>query len=176
MLTKQDKEKLLAEYGKIFSNLSTGILLDYKGLTVFEVTEFRKKLAVSDSHFRVLKNRIAKIAVASSPFKDIAKELIETKALIYSKTDMVTLAKLVCKELKELNKCQLVSGFASENGKVEFLDEKEMVAMSKLASREELISKLLFLFNAPLTNFIRTLNEIPASFVRLLSTIGDSKK
>ena len=48
--------------------------------------------------------------------------------------------------------------------------------MSKLASKEELLSKLLFLLNAPLTNFVRTLNEIPTKFVRLLSAIADNKK
>ena len=173
MLTKSDKEKLLDEYGKILNNLSTGILVDYKGLSVFEITEFRKKLIASDSHFRVLKNRIAKRALASSPFAEISKELVETKALIYSKTDMVNLAKLVCEHLKGLEKCKLISGFASENGKVQFIDEKTVVAMSKLASKEELMSKLLFLLNAPLTNFVRTLNEIPTKFVRTLSAIAD---
>ena len=66
-----------------------------------------------------------------------------------------------------------ISGFASENGKVQFIDEKTVVAMSKLASKEELMSKLLFLLNAPLTNFVRTLNEIPTKFVRTLSAIAD---
>ena len=176
LLTKKDKEGLLNEYSEIFNNLATGIIVDYKGMTVFEITEFRKKLIVSDAYFRVLKNRIAKRAIASSPLKEIANELVETKALIYGKTDMVTLAKLVCLQLKELGKCQLISGFTLEAGQAQFLNEKEVVVMSKLASKEELLSKLLFLLNAPLTNFVRTLNEIPTKFVRLLSAIADNKK
>ncbi len=176
MLTRKNKEELLTEYSEIFNNLSSGIFIDYKGLTVLEITEFRKKLAVSGSYFRVLKNRIAKRALASSPLKEVAKELVETKALIYGKTDMVTLAKLVCGQLSRLDKCQLISGFTLEKEQVELLDEKKVVVMSKLASKEELLSKLLFLLNAPLTNLARVLNEVPAKFVRLLSAVADSKK
>ena len=151
LLTKKDKEGLLNEYSEIFNNLATGIIVDYKGMTVFEITEFRKKLIVSDAYFRVLKNRIAKRAIASSPLKEIAKELVETKALIYSKTDMVTLAKLVCLQLKELGKCQLISGFTLEANK-DFLRKRS--CSKTLASKEELLSKLLISSPASLTNFV----------------------
>ena len=117
LLTKKDKEGLLNEYSEIFNNLATGIIVDYKGMTVFEITEFRKKLIVSDAYFRVL-NRIAKRAIASSPLKEIANELVETKALIYGKTDMVTLAKLVCLQLKELGKCQLIAVLLLSRAKI----------------------------------------------------------
>ena len=175
MITRKNKEKLLAEYSKIFSNLSAGILLDYKGTNVTEITEFRKKLAIEKSSLKVLKNRIAKKALAASVFAEARQDLSDPRALVYTSADMVSLAKLICEQLKDMEQCQIVSGFFLENKKTTFLSEDEVVAMSKLDTKEELLSKLLYLMNAPLTNFIRTVNEVPASFVRLLAKISKNK-
>jgi large subunit ribosomal protein L10 len=175
LITREQKEKLFTEYSEIFSTLSAGILLDYKGVSVGKITEFRKKLAKEQSSMRVLKNRVAKKAIADSKLAEAQELLSEPRALAYSKNDMVTLAKVICEELEELENCKIISGFLLEDGKATILSEKEVVAMSKLESKEELLSKLLYLMNAPVTQFVRTINEVPASFVRLLAKISENK-
>lgn len=176
MLTRINKESLATEYNEIFSNISSGVLLDYKRLTVLEMTEFRKKLqAGSDSRLKVLKNRVAKIVAQKTPLKDLSEHFSKTRALAYSKNDLVQLSKLVCKQLDELDNCQLICGFSLENGQLQLLDKDQVVAMSKLESKEELLGKFLYLLNAPITNFAKTLNEVPAKFVRLLKAIADNK-
>lgn len=176
MITREQKKKLFTEYSNIFSNLLAGVLLDYKGSSVVEITEFRKKLANENSSLKVIKNRVAKKAITSSKLADIAKEFNQTRALAYTATaDMISLSKAVCKELEELENCKIISGFFIENEEATFLNEKEIVAMSKLESKEELLGKLLYLLNAPLTNFVRTINEIPASFVRILAKISENQ-
>ena len=175
MISKDKKRKLFAEYSEIFSSLTAGILLDYKGSSVVDITEFRKNLIPEKSSFRVLKNKVAKKALEESRLKDAAPELIQTRALAYTEVDIISLAKIICKELETLENCKIISGFQVEDDKVTFLNQKEVIAMSKLASKEELISKLLYLLQAPITNFARTLNEVPASFVRVLSKISENK-
>ena len=175
MITRKQKENLFAEYSKIFSNLSAGVLLDYKGTSVTKITEFRKKLAAEKSSMKVLKNRIAKKAITESKLAAVAEYLMKTRALAYTTSDMLSLSKAVCKELEELDNCKIISGFFVENGKITLLDEQGVVAMSKLENKEQLLSKLLFLCNAPLTNFVRTLSEVPASFVRVLAKISENK-
>ena len=71
---------------------------------------------------------------------------------------------------------ELVAGGLANGDTGEVLDLDGIKALSKLPSKEELIAKLLFLLNAPVTNFARVLNEIPASFARVLQAIADSKE
>ena len=175
MISKEKKRKLFAEYSEIFSSLTAGVLLDYKGSSVTEITEFRKNLIAEKSSVRVLKNKVAQKALEESKFKDATADLIQTRALAYTDVNIISLAKVICKELETLENCKIISGFQVEDNKVTFLNEQEVVAMSKLASKEELISKLLYLLQAPITNFARTLNEVPASFVRVLAKISENK-
>ena len=171
MITREQKEKLFAEYSKIFSNLSAGVLLDYKGISVNEMTSFRKNLADQQAAIKVLKNRVAKKAIKESKLADAVQHFTQPRALVYATTDIVSLCKVICRELEDLENCQIIGGFLIENEKVTFLNEKEVMAMSKLDSKEELLSKLLYILNAPLIHFARTISEVPASFVRVLSKI-----
>ena len=177
MLTRKNKEELATEYKELFSKMSVGIFLDYKSLKANEITKLRKSLQSNNSYLKVLKNRVAKWAVKETNFENIAEELSQTRALIYSEDgDLVSMAKIACKQIEELEKCQLISGFVLEKDELKLLSEKEVIAFSKLASRTELLGKLLYLLNYPVTGLARTLNEIPTKFVRLLKMVSENKK
>ena len=76
---------------------------------------------------------------------------------------------------KDIEKCKILAGILVGDRKTSILNTSEVEALSKLPSREELIVKLLFLMQAPATQFVRTLNAVPAKFVRTLAAIRDSK-
>ena len=76
---------------------------------------------------------------------------------------------------KRLDNLKILAGILVGDSKTSILNTGEVEALSKLPSREELLMKLLFLMQAPATQFVRTLNAVPAKFVRTLAAVRDSK-
>ncbi len=175
-MDRATKELLVKEYTELFSSAVTGVLVDYKGLNVEELTELRKTLFEKGSRFRVLKNSLAKIAAAGTPFENLVDQFVETRALVYSKDDVAAPAKIVTDAAKKNEKIKLISGLLVSGDKGEVLDNQGVKALGNLPSKEELLTKLLFVMNAPITNLARTLNEVPAKFVRTLQAVADSKE
>ncbi len=170
------KELLVEEYKQVFSSAITGVLVDYKGLNVEELTTLRKSLYEKNSRFRVIKNSLAKIAVSGTPFEELGDHFTETRALVYSNEDVAGPAKIISEVAKKNDKVKIVSGVLVSGEKGEVLDEAGIKALGNLPSQEELIGKLLFVMNAPITNFVRVLNEVPSKFVRTLQAVADSKE
>jgi len=170
------KADLIQEMNQIFNGAVSGILVDYKGATVEELTTLRKTLHGQKSRFRVLKNTLAKIAAKDTPFEELSKDFVQTCAFVYSEEDVVACAKIMTKVVGESNKLKLIAGTLVSGEKGQLLDIAGIKALGDLPSKEDLLVKLLFLMNAPATNFVRVLNEVPGSFVRVLKSIADSKK
>ena len=175
-MEKATKEKLVSEFNEIFSQVFSGILIDYKGMTVDELTNLRKKLFSSQSQIRIIKNKLAKRAAKGTPCEGLSEDFVNTRAFVYSSEDPVAPAKLILKEAEENDKIKLIGGVLNSTGTVTLMDVTEIKALGKLPSKEVLISKLLYVLNAPTTNFVRVLNEIPASLARVLQAAADSKK
>jgi len=175
-MERVEKEKLLEEFKGIFSQSVGGILVDYQGSTVEQLTNLRKNLFQKNAKFRVLKNSLAKIAVEGTPFEGIKSDLVQNRALVYSDEDVVSTAKIMADEAKNNDNMKLISAVLITGEKGDILDVNGIKELSLLPGKEELIAKLLFLLNAPITNFVRVLNEVPASAVRVLQSIADSKK
>lgn len=175
-MDRATKEALVKEYKDVFSSAVTGVLVDYKGLNVEELTELRKTLYEKNSRFRVLKNTLAKIASKDTPFEGLGDHFTETRALVYSQEDVAAPAAIITKAAKDNEKLKLISGVLVSGEKGEVLDDQGIKALGNLPSKEELIVKLLFVMNAPITNFVRVLNEVPSKFVRTLKAVADSKE
>ena len=77
--------------------------------------------------------------------------------------------------MKANDTLKLVAGLLVSGGKGEVLDSEGIKALSEMPSREGLLVKLLYVMNAPATNFVRVLSEVPGSFVRVVKAIADSK-
>ena len=175
-MDKAIKETLVKEFNEIFSSAVTGVLVDYKGSTVEELTNLRKTLYGKSSRMRVVKNTLAKLAVEGTPFAELSDYFKETRALVYSLDDPTAPAKIISEEVAKNDNLKLVAGVLVTSGKGEILDAGAIKDLGNMPSKEELLVKLLFLMNAPATNFVRVLNEVPASFVRVLQAIADAKE
>ena len=169
------KEAQVKELNSIFNNMTAGVLIDYSGIEANQIVELRKKLNGSSSTMKVIKNSLARIASNDTPFAELADQFTKTRAIVYSDGDPVEQAKVLSEQAANIENLKILAGILVGDGKTSILDSSQVEALSKLPSREELIVKLLFLLQAPATQFIQTLNAVPVKFVRTLAAIRDSK-
>ena len=155
--------------------MTAGVLVDYRGIEANQIVELRKKLNGSSSTMKVIKNSLARIASNDTPFAELADQFTKTRAIVYSDGDPVEQAKVLSEQAANIENLKILAGILVGDGKTSILDSSQVEALSKLPSREELIVKLIFLLQAPATQFVRTLNGVPVKFVRTLASIRDSK-
>ncbi|MBC8257677.1 MAG: 50S ribosomal protein L10 [SAR324 cluster bacterium] len=175
-MERSQKEAQVSELRSIFNNTSAGILVDYRGIEANQIVELRKKLNEASSTMKVIKNSLARLAAEDTPFSELAEQFTQTRALVFSAGDAVQQAKVLSEAAKKLENLKILAGILVDENKTSILNTGEVVALSKLPSREELLMKLLFLMQAPATQFVSTLNAVPAKFVRTLAAIRDSKQ
>ena len=169
------KEAQVKELNSIFKKMTAGVLIDYRGIEANQIVELRKKLNSSSSTMKVIKNSLARIASNDTPFAELADQFTKTRAIVYCDGDPVEQAKVLSEQAANFENLKILAGILVGDGKTNILDSSQVEELSKLPSREELIVKLLFLLQAPATQFVRTLSAVPVKFVRTLAAIRDSK-
>ncbi len=146
-MTRTEKEQLVAEMTEAFTDTSAVIVCDYKGLTVAELESVRIMARESESQVKVVKNKLAAIALANAGQE--AVEFIDTNLVIWG-NDQIAACKIADKSASEFtDKFVIKSGLLE--GKV--VDLETINAMAKLPGREELLGMLLNVWNAPVQNF-----------------------
>lgn len=147
-LNLNDKKAVVAEVSAQVANAQTIVVAEYHGVAVEQLTVLRKKARESGVYLRVLKNTLVRRAVADTPFAGLADQMVGP--LIYSiSTDPVEAAKVLSDFAKTNDKLGIKGG--SYAGKV--LDKAGVQALASIPSREELLSKLLYVMKAPVTGF-----------------------
>jgi large subunit ribosomal protein L10 len=122
-------------------------------------------------YLRVLKNTLARRAVKDTPFAGLADKMVGP--LVYGiSSDPVATAK-VMNEFAKGNEKFVIKAGAMPNA---VISAKEVAALASLPSREELLAKLLGTMQAPIAQFVRTLNEVPSKFARALAAVRDAKE
>jgi len=175
-MDRPQKEQLVAEFKEIFQSSQSGILVNFQGVSVEALTTLRKALFAHGAKLRVVKNSLAKIASQGTSFEGLSGEFVQTRALVYGADDVVAQAKVMVAAAKDNDKLELVAGVLVTGDQAKVLNTSEISDLSLLPSREDLLVKILYLMNAPATNLVRTLNEVPSKFVRGLQAIADSKQ
>jgi large subunit ribosomal protein L10 len=151
-LNLNDKKAVVAEVSAQVANAQTIAIAEYRGIEVGDLTVLRKKARESGVYLRVLKNTLVRRAVADTPFAGLADHMVGP--LIYSvSADPVAAAKVLSDFAKTNDKLVLKAG--SYAGKV--LDKAGVQALASVPSREELLSKLLYVMQAPVAGFVRGL-------------------
>ncbi len=145
-LNLNDKKAVVAEVSAQVANAQTIAVAEYRGIEVTDLTVLRKKARESGVYLRVLKNTLVRRAVADTPFAGLADQMVGP--LIYSiSADPVAAAKILNDFAKTNDKLVLKAG--SYAGKV--LDKAGVQALASVPSRDELLSKLLYVMKAPVT-------------------------
>ena len=173
-MKRTEKEEMVSALADVFNNSQVGFLADYRGLSVAEVSDLRRQLHDSSTNMRVLKNRIAKIAIKDTPFEPLAEDLVETRAFIYG-ADPVGPAKVVSKFQSSNAHFAVLKGLMVTTTGTSLLDPAQIKVLGSLPSRDELIGQLLSVMNGPLVGMLTAMNEIPAKFVRTLAALAEQK-
>lgn len=170
-LNLEKKQEVVAEVSAQVAHAQAIILAEYRGLEAGDMTALRAKARNAGVYFRVLKNTLARRAVANTPFAPLAEKMVGPLAFAIS-ADPVAAAK-VLNEFAKGNEHLVIKGGAMPNT---IMGPKEVASLASLPSREELLAKLMGTMQAPVAQFVRTLNEVPARFVRTLAAVRDSKQ
>ena len=170
-LNLDDKKTVVAEVSAEVANAQSIIVAEYRGLGVVDLTALRANARKAGVFLRVLKNTLVRRAVAGTPFEGLADRMVGP--LIYGiSKDPVAAAKLL-HDFGKSNQHLVIKAGAMPNY---VMDVTGVKALASMPSREELLSKLLGTMQAPITQFVRTLNEIPTKFVRGLAAVRDAKE
>ena len=170
-LSMEDKQAVVTEIAAQVAKAQAIVLAEYRGLEVGSMTELRRRARRSGVYLRVLKNTLARRAVKDTPFSKLADSM--TGPLIYGiSSDPVAPAK-VMNEFAKGNEKLVIRAGAMPNA---VISAKEVAALASMPSREELLSKLVGTMQAPIAQFVRTLNEVPSRFVRTLAAVHAAKE
>ena len=171
MLSKQDKMELAKKYGEKFKNASSVFVLDYKGLTVKEIQELRKSVKKANAQFSVVKNSVLKYGASGSDVEKIADIFPRPHAIAICDEDPVSVAKAFVESIKTLPQVKLKGGIV--DGSV--VSEDDIKNLSKLPSREVLLSQFLGLLNSPLSDFLSALKNMQTKIVYAISEVKNKK-
>lgn len=147
------------------------VVAEYRGLDVEAATRLRREARKQGVQLRVLKNTLARRAMDGTPFAGLADKLVGPLVYGFS-ADPVAAAKVLSTFAKDNDKLVVKAGAMPHH----VMDETGVKALASLPSREELLAKLMATMQAPIGQFVRTLNEVPARFVRTLAAVRDAKE
>jgi len=170
-LNLSEKQAVVAEVAEQVSKAQVIVVAEYRGLQVGNITALRKQAREGGVYLRVLKNTLARRAVEGTPFAALADKMVGP--LIYGiSADPVAAAKVLNGFAKDNDKLVIKAGAMANY----LMDVQGVKALATMPSREELLSKLLGTMQAPIVQFVRTLNEVPTKFVRGLAAVRDAKQ
>ena len=170
-LNLDDKKVVVAEVSAQVAGAQSIIVAEYRGLGVVDLTVLRAQARSKGVYLRVLKNTLARRALTGTPFEVLSDKLVGP--LIYGiSADPVAAAKTLSEFAKGNDKLVIKAGAMPNH----VMDVNGVKALATLPSREELLSKLLGTMQAPIAQFVRTLNEVPTKLVRGLAAVRDAKQ
>lgn len=171
-LRLEDKKALVAEVAEVAQRAQSVVAAEYRGLTVSQLTELRGRARASRVYMRVVKNTLARRAVAGTQFECVGKDLKGPLILAFSEDDPGAAARLIKGFAKDHQK--LVPTLVSLGGSV--LPGKDLERVASLPTREQALGQLLGVLMAPTAKFVRTLAEPHAKLVRTIAAVKDRKQ
>lgn len=171
-LRLEAKQAIVAEVAQMAQESVLVIAADYRGLTVSEMTDLRRKARAAGCPIRVVRNTLARRAFENTDFACLLEALVGPIILLFSPEDPGVAAR-VMKEFAKGNEKLEVKALAMAG---ELIPGDQLNAVASLPTREEALAMLLSVMNAPATKLVRTMAEPQAQFVRLLAAYGDKQQ
>jgi large subunit ribosomal protein L10 len=170
-MNRTQKTEEVKSFTEKLQKTKTVLLADYKGLTVSQITNLRRKLHESKGTMRVVKNRLFKRALKELSIEGADSWLKGPTAFISTEHDPIVSAKVLVNFAKDNEKLKLKGGLMESR----VLSVKMIEELAKLPSREILLARLLGSINAPATNLVGVLSAIPRQLVTVMNAIKEKK-
>jgi len=171
-LNLEDKKALVAEVADVAAHAQSVVAAEYRGLTVSQMTELRAKARRQGVYMRVVKNTLARKALAGTSFESVGPKLKGPLVLAFSKDDPGAAARVV-KDFAKGNE-KLVATLVSLGGQV--LPGAELDKVASLPTREQALSMLLGVLKAPVQKLVGTLAAPASQLARTLAAVRDHKQ
>jgi large subunit ribosomal protein L10 len=171
-LRLDDKKAMVAEVAAVAATAQSVVAAEYRGLTVTQMTDLRAKARKSGVYLRVVKNTLARKAIAGTAFECVGKSLKGPLILAFSKDDPGAAARLVKAFAKDHDK--LKTTVVSLGGTA--LTAKDLDRVASLPTRLQALGQLVGVIQAPISKFVRTLAEPHAKLVRTIAAVKDQKQ
>jgi large subunit ribosomal protein L10 len=168
----EGKKAVVAEVSDVAKNAKFAMVASYRGLSVSQMTQLRVKARAGGIYLRVVRNTLARLAVQETSFVCLQEVLVGPMVLIFSTGEAGDAARLI-------------RDFAKENSLLEIkavsfgntvLAGSALESVAKLPTRDQAISMLMSVMQAPVTKFVRTTAETYASLVRVVAAVAEQKK
>jgi large subunit ribosomal protein L10 len=173
-LTREQKAAVVGEINAVAAEAFSAVAAEYRGLTVEQMTALRRKAREGGVYLRVVKNRLAALAVEGTEFECMKPGLKGPLVLAFSREDPGAAGRLA----KEFAKDK-----ANENFQVklvaiggQLLGPEHLERLASLPNREQALGMLLGVMQAPISKFVRTMAEPTAKMVRVFAAVRDQKE
>lgn len=171
-LRLEDKKAIVAEVNEAAGQALSAVLADYRGLTVEQITDVRKKARESGVYLKVIRNTLAKRAVEGTEFECLTEAFVGPTMLAFSQEDPGSAARLLKDCAKQYQALEVKA--LSIGGQL--LQASDIDRVAKLPTREEALATLMAVMQAPIVKLARTFNEVPAKITRAVAAVRDQKQ
>ena len=172
MLTREQKEAIVAEVAIIARNAQSAIAAEYRGLTVEQMTKLRHEARNAGVYLKVVKNTLARRALTDTGYACMSDSLRGPLVLAFSKEEPAAAARIVRDFAKDNEK--LVVKALALNGKL--LSPGDLLALATMPTRDEALSRLLAVMKAPVEKLARTIKAPADKLVRTMAALRDQKQ
>ena len=171
-LSFTEKETIVAEVAEVANSAYSVVVAEYAGLESNEMNDLRDKARDGGVYLRVVKNTLARRAIEGTDYECLQDTLVGPLVMAFSQEDPGSAARVLKEFSKDNDK--LVVKALSISGQL--LAASELDRLAKLPTKDQAISMLMSVMQAPVTKLARTLNEVPGKLVRTVAAIRDDKQ
>lgn len=170
MKTRETKQNDLTALTESLAASKSAMVVSFKGVSVAKDQEFRNSIREAGAKYEVVKNTLARIAVKGTDFEQASEHFKGVTAIAWTENDPVVLTKAISKFMKDnANIYTFKTGVVDGN----LVDLAQLTTIANLPSKEELISKLLFVLNAQAQRIVTVINAVPRDLAVVIKQIGD---
>jgi len=170
-VSRADKETELVTLQAAFREADAAVLLDYRGITVPQVTELRRQIRSAGGNYRVVKNSLAKRAAAGTTYEVFGPQFTGPTAVVYTVKDAVALAKALTTFVKGQPTLTIKAAVVQGQS----IGAAAVNDLASLPGRPELYAQLLSVLQAPMQQLVTVLSAVPRDLVNVLSAAERKK-